>query len=214
MILCKFSCGKTLPRVWGGPDNVPMHALTPVFVLAVAFLIAGCASLLPSSSNESPSGFATFADARQALEKLVPHQTTLAELAQNGFNPAASSNVTLIPYPEIVGRLIPYPSIQAVDIDPGVRACIAAQSGCRAYLFHFGSESRKREGSFWLDFLNVRRTTKISGWRFDGLVVVDEKRVLFRNFSGEEKIDRTEQQINPLGPFQPAGEAAARSLIN
>jgi hypothetical protein len=38
--------------------------------------------------------------------------------------------------------------------------------------------------------------------------------VLFRNYSGEERIDRHEQQTNPLGPFQPAGESSGRSLFN
>ena len=51
-------------------------------------------------------------------------------------------------------------------------------------------------------------STEISGWRFQGLVVVRDGVVLFRNYGGEPQIKQTERQSNPLGPLQPAGEAA------
>lgn len=182
--------------------------------VALAAGLCGCGALLPTSSSESPSSFSNFDDARLALEKAVPYETTLAGLAALGFDRQANANVTLIPYPEVVGRLVPYAGIQPADLDPGVRSCIAAQSACRAYVFRFGTEQRKREGGFWLDFLNIKRTTNITGWRFEGMVVVNDRVVLFRNYSGEKKVDRTDQQFNPLGPFQPAGESAGRSLFN
>ena len=47
-------------------------------------------------------------------------------------------------------------------------------------MFHYEREDRRREGSFWLDFLNVRRTTNIKGWWFDALIVVTDGKVLFR----------------------------------
>ena len=176
--------------------------------------LAGCGSLLPSGSSETPSLFASFDHARRALEQVVPHKTSLQDLAALGFNPQASANVTLIPYPEVISRLVPYSGVRPQDLDPGVRDCIAAQSACRAYLFRFGNEDRQREGGFWADFLNFKRVNHITGWRFEGLVVVDDKVVLFRNYAGEAKNDRTETQKNPLGPFQPSGEAAARAVVN
>lgn len=177
-------------------------------------LLAGCTSLLPSGSVVTPTTFESFDAVRSAFEKVTPHRTTLAELDALGFDPKASTNVTLIPYPEVVGRLVPYPGIAASDLEPGVRECIAAQTACRAYVFHFGNEQRKREGGFWFDFLNIRRITNITGWRFEGFVVVNDSMVLFRNYAGEPRIERTERQTNPLGPFQPAGESSGRSLFN
>ncbi len=177
-------------------------------------ILAGCTSLLPSASNVTPTTFESFDAVRTAFEKVIPHRTTLAELEALGFDPQASANVTLIPYPEVVGRLVPYPGIATSDLNPGVRECIAAQTACRAFVFHFGNEHRKREGGFWLDFLNIRRVTNITGWRFEGFVVLNDNMVLFRNFAGEPRIERTEKLTNPLGPFQPAGETAGRSLLN
>ena len=65
----------------------------------------------------------------------------------------------------------------------------------------------KHEGGFLLDFLNFRRTVRVSGWRFNGLVAVRDGVVLFRSYGGEPRNDRTDRQVNPLGPLQPAGEA-------
>ena len=47
----------------------------------------------------------------------------------------------------------------------------------------------------------------MSGWRFNGLVAIRDGVVLFRSYGGEPHNDRTERQVNPLGPLQPAGEA-------
>jgi hypothetical protein len=44
-------------------------------------------------------------------------------------------------------------------------------------------------------------------------VVVNDGIVLFRNHSGEARVDKLDRQINPLGPFQPAGESAGWVLV-
>ena len=97
-------------------------------------------------------------------------------------------------------------------LDAGIRDCIESRQACRAYEFTFGHQNSRREGSFWADFLNFRRRTEITGWRFLGLVVVRDGVVLFRNYGGEPQIRQTERQSNPLGPLQPAGEAAGALL--
>ena len=79
-----------------------------------------------------------------------------------GFDPDDGKNVTLIPYPDIVTRLAPHPALPLASLDAGVRACIEAQAGCRAYVFHFEQQDRKRQGGFWSDFLNIRRVTKVT----------------------------------------------------
>jgi len=65
-----------------------------------------------------------------------------------------------------------------------------------------------RAGPCWADFLNFKRTTATSGWHFQAIVAVRDGVVLFRNFGREPKVARTELQRHPLGPLQPAGEAA------
>jgi hypothetical protein len=177
-------------------------------VLAVLLLLSGCTSLLPRGSSVTPSPFQTFDEAQAAVERLAPFRTREAELAALGFDPREGKNVTQIAYPEIVARLAPHSGVPIDQLDGGIRACIEARAGCRAYLFRFDRVSRKREGGFWGDFLNIQRVTHTTGWWFETLVVVSDGVVLFRNYSGEAHMDKLERQTNPLGPLQSAGEAA------
>ena len=175
--------------------------------------LGGCSSLLPRASSDVGTGFASFEAARVAAEQIVPLQTRIQSLAGLGFDIAQGQNVTLIPYPEIVVRLTPHPGVSINLLDAGIRQCIDIQMACRGYVFRFEREDRKREGGFWLDFLNVDRTTRWTGWRFDALIVVSDELVLFRNFSGQARIEKIERQRNPLGPFQPAGEGVGSVLL-
>ena len=171
-------------------------------------LLAGCAALLPHSASDQPSGFDSFQAAALALDQAVPYRTTAAGLKALGYDLDASANVTLIPYPQLIARLAPNSSVPLDALDEGIRDCILARQACRAYEFHVARESRQREGNFFLDFLNFRRSTVITGWRFEGLLVVRDDVLLFRSHAGEPRTDRTEVEVHPLGPFQPAGESA------
>lgn len=170
--------------------------------------------MLPRGSTDTPDGFASFEEGRDAVQRIVALETSASQLPRFGFDPVGGRNVTLIPYPDIVGRLAPHPGVPYDKLDAGIRRCIEAQTACRGYLFHYERQARNREGSFWLDFLNLRRTTSIRGWWFDALIVEAEGTVLFRNFAGQASTDRVDRQVNPLGPFQPAGESAGSLLVH
>jgi len=185
-----------------------MTSLRACLLSILMLLLTACSSLLPRGSTETLSGFGSFEEARDAIERVKPYQTTTDQLKDLGFDVRATANVKLIPYPEVVSRLAPNPSVPMDMLDPGIRDCIESRQACRAYEFSFARQVSHREGSFWADFLNFRRRTEITGWRFQGLVVVRNGVVLFRNYGGEPQIKQTERQSNPLGPLQPAGEAA------
>jgi hypothetical protein len=182
-------------------------------MLACAVIAAGCTTLLPRSTSRSVSPFATFDGAREAFERIVPYRTTLAELKQLGFDVAAHSNVQQVPYPQLVGQLVPNPVLTFDQLDGGIRDCIDARQDCRAFVFRAGTEVHERRGPFITDFLNFRRVTHAIGWRFEGLVLVRDGVVLFRNHGGEPSIDRVEERVNPLGPLQSIGEAVARDAM-
>ncbi|MES2091897.1 MAG: hypothetical protein V4532_18235 [Pseudomonadota bacterium] len=175
--------------------------------------LGGCGNLLPRGSSETLSSFGSFEAARDALSRVVPYETTTQQLSELGFDLKDSVNVQLIPYPEVVARLAPNPSISLEQLDAGIRDCILARQACRAYIFSMGEQRRRREGGILLDFLNFHRKTAITGWRFEGLVVVRNGVVLFTNYGGEPQIERSERQSNPLGPLQPAGEAAGSLFV-
>ena len=188
-----------------------MHAR--ILAAAAATLLAGCTAMLPRGSTDAPSPFPTFRDAQEAAEKIVPFRTPSSELAKLGFDTEDGRNVTVIPYPDIVARLAPYSGVPLDQLDPGIRTCILARTSCRGYVFRFEKESRTREGGFWADFLNVRRETHVRGWWFEALVVVNDGTVLFRNISGQPRVEKLVKERNPLGPFQPAGEGAGAVIL-
>lgn len=181
-------------------------------LLFAGAILSGCSSLLPRSSSNTPQTFASYEAAQAAAERIVALQTPFSALKALGFDAEGGANVTLIPYPDIVAKLAPYSTLPLAALDPGVRKCVEAQASCRGYLFNFERLDRVRTGGFWQDFLNIRRTTQVSGWSFQALVVFSDNTVLFRNQAGQAQISRVELQRNPLGPFQPAGEAAGALL--
>lgn len=191
-----------------------MTTRTRLITLAAALALAGCASVLPRGNAETPSPFGTFKEAEEAASRIVPFRTRTGELRELGFDHEAGRNVTLVPYPDVIARLVPYSGVPVDSLDPGIRECIKASTGCRGYVFHFERQRREREGNFWADFFNLRRVTEVTGWWFDALVVVSEDRVLFRNVAGQASTSRTERQTNPLGPLQPAGEGVGALLIH
>jgi len=171
--------------------------------VAMVALLCGCAELLPRSHTEEPSPFASFEDARAAIEKVQPHRTSLEEMKALGLDPQASTNVREIPYPQLITLLVDSPSVAAADLDPGIGECIAARQACRAYQFHFSRVERDRYGNFLLDLLNFDRRTRTSGWRFQAIVLMrDDGVILFRNHAGEPRVDTNERTRNPLGPLQ------------
>lgn len=188
-----------------------MKALALSLMLACSGL-AACGHLLPRETRSERSSFDSFEAAQRALEQVVPFRTTLQGLRELGFDVKDSANVTLIPYPELVSRLAPNPNVPLSGLDEGIRECILSRMACQAFEFRIGEQRRQRQGGFWGDFLNFKRTTAVSGWSLQALVVVRDGIVLFRNFGGEPKIARTEVRINPLGPLQPAGEATGSVL--
>jgi hypothetical protein len=185
-----------------------------VVICAVGwFALAGCTALLPSSKRDQPTRFDSFEAAALALGQTVPYLTTVPEMKALGFDIEASENVTVVPYPQLIARLAPNAAVPLDALDVGIRDCILARQACRVYVFQFARESRQRDGNFLLDFLNFRRSTAITGWRFEGLLVVSDGLLLFSNYSGEPHTDRTELEVRPLGPFQPAGESAGSLLL-
>lgn len=181
-------------------------------LLAVVLGLSACSSLLPRGDSNIASPFESYAQAQAAADKIVPFQTRTADLASMGFDYSDGRNVVRIPYPDLLARLAPYPGVPMDALDPGIRQCIHARNECRAYAFHFERKQRKRTGTFWYDFFNIRRITHVTGWSFDALIVVTDGTVLFRNFGGQAQIDQTERSVNPLGPLQPAGEASGALL--
>ena len=92
-------------------------------------------------------------------------------------------------------------------LDVGVRDCIAAKAICRGYELDQRSMRRQRDGNFVTDFLNFRRHTEITGWRFNGVLLLRDGVVVYKLSGGQPSIREQEENTNPLGPLQGIGES-------
>ena len=180
--------------------------------VAVAIVgIGGCASLLPHGKALSDRPFGSYVQAQAAFDRIEPYKTSVATLRGLGIDPAVTPNVTLLNYSDIIRRLLP-PSGSDVVLDPGIRDCLNAQAACRGYEIDQQHIDRKRVGNFWLDFLDFRRETTTTGWRFDMLLLIVDGHVVYKLWGGQPDISTVEATRNPLGPLQGFGVASVQLI--
>jgi len=177
----------------------------PAFLLA-ALLASGCSSMLPKSDTATQSPWSTYRDAQLTFDKIVPGQTTNAELHDLQLDPQANSNITILNYSDVLQRFIPNASIRIEDLDQGVRDCLAAKTLCQGYSVAQKSVVKTREGNFFADILGFHRETHTVGWSFNGLILMKEGIVIYKLTGGQPKIVEHENVKNPLGPVMGLGQ--------
>ena len=180
-------------------------------VLAGAAL-AGCASLLPRADLATQQAWVNFEEARAAIERIVPRETTRAELSAAGIDPLKNASVTILGLPDVMQRFAVGTAIDAQDLDPGIRGCLAAGNACTGYAILVRRSDRKRIGNFWADTFNFRRETDVTGWTFNALILLVSETVVYTVHGGQPRIHEKEVSRNPLGPLQSFGEAAGSAL--
>jgi len=168
----------------------------------LATALAACSSMLPRGEQLTYSPWQSFAEAQQAFDRIVAHQTTVAELKEMKLDPRANPNITILNYSDILRRFLPSPSINSNDLDAGVQECIKAKSDCEGYELNQQTIKRKRYGSFLADLFNFRRKTDVSGYRFNGVLLIKQGVVIYKLTGGQPAIHEYEENVNPLGPFQ------------
>ena len=185
------------------------HSRVAPLMCMLAGGVAGCASLLPASTELVERPWRSFSDARAAFDQVRLYETTTADLRKAGVDPFTTPNVAILNYSDIVRRLLPS-SVQEQGLESGIRDCVAAQSKCQAYEIAQLHVEHKRTGGFWADFLNFKRETTTTGWRFTAFLVIVDERVIYKLWSGQPEISEVNSTSNPLGPLQGAGEASLR----
>jgi hypothetical protein len=176
-------------------------------LLVAAGLAAGCAELLPKAHTELNTRWHSFAEARTAIERIVPNRTTVAELRAEGIDPYVSANVQVLNYSDIVLRFPIGGSVAPERLDPGLRRCLEAGKACTGYSISVRDIRHDRVGDFWLDALNFRRVVESTGWSFNALILMVDDRVVYTLHGGQPAIHEIETMRQPLGPLQGWGDA-------
>jgi hypothetical protein len=183
---------------------------TLCYVVSALVLTTGCRALFPVEDNRPENAWKTYEQAQAAFDRIRPHQTTVADLKMMGFDPTNSPNIKVLTYLDVVSRFLPNQSITKADMPPDIRYCLEAKDGCRGYELVIESTHHKRYGNLPLDMLGFKKNTRVTGWSFHALLIVQNDIITYKLASGEPNIDRVEKKIKPLGPFQDMEGVASR----
>ncbi len=179
--------------------------MKPWAPLLFSCVLAGCTSLLPSSKQDISNQWHTFEDAKKSFDQIIPYTTDMNTMRKLGFDPFKTPNMQILNHSQVVRAVLPSPILEQMVIPQGILDCIKKQEGCIGYFMEPSRIYRQRDGNFLMDFLNFRRNTTVTGWKFGALIVVIDDMVVYKQWSGRPQIEETELQRNPLGPLQGAG---------
>jgi hypothetical protein len=185
------------------------HAMC-FLVSALVPFATGCRSMFPVEDNRPQNSWTTYAQAQAAFDKIVTHQTTVSDLRNMGFDPTNSPNIKVLTYLDVIQRFLPNQSVTKADLPPDVRYCLEARDGCKGFELIVESSNRKRYGNLPLDIMGFKKKTRVTGWKFCALLVVQNEIVTYKLASGEPNVDKIENKVKPLGPFQEMDGLAAK----
>jgi hypothetical protein len=180
----------------------PAGALTLCLTVC---LLAGCSGLLPRSKEVTQSPWATYREAQAAFDLIIPGKTTAEDLRELNLDPQIVPNIAILNYSDVLRRFMLNQSVTLSDLDRGVQECIMAKTVCRGLEINQKLVKKRRNGSFWLDFLGFKRETHTEGWRFNALVLLKDDVVVYKLTGGQPVIREQEENQNPLGPVQSIG---------
>jgi hypothetical protein len=188
--------------------------LRAVGLLGVLGLSLGaCAGLLPRHTEITTSPFKNFADANAAYQGVVVGQTTAANLEALGYNSSRVLNIRQLTYLDVLTTFLPRDGIPFNTMPPAVQSCVAALTKCVGYEISPSEVHRNRSGNAFLDFFGFKRKTHTTGWDATALFVLNDGIVVYKVWSGDPRIDKSEVQVNPLGPVQDLGSAFNRAVV-
>jgi len=178
-----------------------------VFLLIALQCLSGCSGLLPKEKSITVGAWSSFEEAQQTFDRIIPYQTSIEELKELKIDPERNPNIEILNYSDISGRFIQSTAIDGFVLDDGVKECISAKTNCRGYEIKESVIKSKRYGNFWSDLLNFKRKTDTTGWRFNGIVLINNNLVVYKLSSGLPAIHTKNEKKRPLGPLQSGGIA-------
>lgn len=184
-----------------------------ILTATVCFCLAGCSSLLPRSEAVVEGPWQSFEEAQQTFDEVIPYQTRIDDLKALGLDVKTTPNIILLNYSDVVRRFIPSPTTNPDELDSGVRDCIEGKTACTGFEIEQRTIKRTRYGNFWVDSLNFKRQVDVSGWRFNGMLLIKDDIVVYKLVGGQPQIREREQSRNPLGPLQEFAGSAVRAAF-
>jgi hypothetical protein len=186
---------KTTPAAW------PLIAFLTATV-AAAFL-AGCTSVLPTSTNTSQSNWQSYADAKASYDQVNVGKSTNGDIKKLGFDPKTVPNIKILNYVDVVNLF--GPAFKLDDLPEGIHKCVNARESCYAYKVSLQDIHSSREGNIPADLLGFSKFTHVTGWAFEATVVMVNDVVVYKLWNGTPDIQTSNTEHTPLGPMQNVG---------
>lgn len=168
----------------------------------MAFILSGCAALLPRSTTVTNSPWKTYQEVVAAYNKVAPHKSTVGDIKKLGFDIYSTTNLKVLSYVDIA---VATATLKREGLGNGIEACLLVRDKCTGYVFEPQVANSNRNGNFWLDAFNFKRKTNVSGWKFKASFLVVDDVVVEKFWYGEPLINIDKQVVNPLGPLQDIG---------
>ncbi|MDO8945795.1 MAG: hypothetical protein Q7U88_01415 [Desulfocapsaceae bacterium] len=148
------------------------------------------------------SPWESFAQAKEAFDKIIPYQTTRDELQGLHFSPTKNPNIEVVTYLDLINRFMPSSSFKKEDLPAGIQNCIAHNNKCSGYELRINRIQTERFGNTFLDLFNVKRKLHRISRKFIALIVMKNNHVVYKIWSGKPRINEFSYNKNPLGPLQ------------
>ncbi len=190
--------------------KVAMKILFVGALLSISLSQLGCVSLLPTESKATQTRWTSYEQAETEFASILPGETTLKQLKAMDLDPATTPNITLMSHADLLRRLQAVAAFEGPTLDPAIKVCVAARQKCYAYHLEQTLMKRDRVGNFWLDVLNFKQITDVTGWKFDALIIISNDLVVYKTWTGKPNIHEIEQERHPLGPLQGIGSSLVR----
>ena len=173
-----------------------------VVIIACAVATVGCAGLLPKKTTVTHNQWAQYSQVSTIGDTIRAGQN-LSDLKRIGVDVHSTKNVEHLTHLDVAKKfgLFGFRD-ESLKTPPGVQRMLDAAERGRGYELTVENTEQVREGSFWKDFLNFRRVTRETGWKYNILIITVDDKVAYVLHKGNPNINRVTTERNPLGPFQ------------
>jgi len=172
-----------------------------IAVVAIG-ITTGCGSMLPTKSTVTHTQWTEYRQLDSLIGGIRAGQT-LDDIRALGVDVTKTENVEVLTHLDVAKRFgLMGLKDDSLKVPQGVLNMVNAAEKGRGYELKVTNTLEEREGSFWKDFLQFKKVTRTTGWKFSALIITVDNKIVYVLHKGNPNINSVVVEKNPLGPFQ------------